>query len=781
MDGHLEEIIIGALLHDVGKVCQRADENPQQMSHERFGERWYESLVADVKKALGDVKPFIAHHHTESISSQLRADLYLVWEADNLSAGERAKGSAKNLEFKFYRPLHAVFVNISLKKLVDINPKAYDAFILSECKIEDFFPRTPKDIDREIYKKIIESFTDKLNNTLVVRNKINFLLNLFEEYFSFIPSETAYDPNNPNVLPDISLYDHSRMTAALASCLYIYFKEKYGKKPGEVSRNDLLKRDEQRYLLVMGDISGIQDFIYNVTYKAALKGLRGRSFFVAFLCEHYVRTVLQEIGLSRANVIYIGGGSFILLLPNTERVKNVIKERTERLNKWLFDNFYEKLYLVVSYVEISGNDVAGRGSLLERWRELSEINYDRKNQKFSNMIQSSLFSPMKEKLLYCTVCYKPCSEGEVEEWEDDHICRYCKDLIEVGRLIPRASFIVGDSSNPDFQIETQGYRLIDTDRFPEASEIVYCMNRRLWDAIPLWIAQFPRESVEFSELAKEAVGAKYLAALRMDVDNLGKIFSVGLPNRLRSLSRVATLSRLLGLFFSSLITEIAKGRIPKDVSFNPFGRRERHLVVVYSGGDDLFVVGAWSDVVEFAIEVRRCFQKYTGDNPDITLSGGLVLFHEKTPIYRIAQEAGEAEEEAKRNKAPGHEKYSLNAFGTVMFWDEWEKGIEESLLPLLEIGERRQNQFEPGFSRALIYKLLRLAELARRMKKDGRDLWVAPRILYVLGRSRPRAHEDIWEGRFLKHAVNKDPTETLRWLERSKGPLCWLDYLIRGG
>ena len=56
------------------------------------------------------------------------------------------------------------------------------------------------------------------------------------------------------------------------------------------------------------------------------------------------------------------------------------------------------------------------------------------------------------------------------------------------------------------------------------------------------------------------IGANKIAALRMDVDNLGRIFSEGLSgdgDSSYSLSRVATLSRLLTHFFKIKIPHIA--------------------------------------------------------------------------------------------------------------------------------------------------------------------------------------------------------------------------------
>src|SRR3712207_7611919 len=84
------------------------------------------------------------------------------------------------------------------------------------------------------------------------------------------------------------------------------------------------RKDADRYLFVRGDISGVQSFLYTITSKGALRMLRARSAFLELLAEHAVAEVLREAGVPRTNVIYVGGGGFQLLLPNTEEAAEEI-------------------------------------------------------------------------------------------------------------------------------------------------------------------------------------------------------------------------------------------------------------------------------------------------------------------------------------------------------------------------------------------------------------------------------------------------------------------------
>ncbi len=95
-----------------------------------------------------------------------------------------------------------------------------------------------------------------------------------------IPSATAFGSK-----PEVSLYDHSKTTAALAVALWRWH-EAQGQTDGAAAQR-LKERsdwDEQKFLLIQGDFFGIQDFIFadgSQTRRDAARLLRGRSFQVS--------------------------------------------------------------------------------------------------------------------------------------------------------------------------------------------------------------------------------------------------------------------------------------------------------------------------------------------------------------------------------------------------------------------------------------------------------------------------------------------------------------------
>lgn len=94
---------------------------------------------------------------------------------------------------------------------------------------------------------------------------------------------------------------------------------------------------------------------------------------------------------------------------------------------------------------------------------------------------------------------------------------------------------------------------------------------------------------------------------------------------------------------------------------------------MYSGGDDLFLVGAWDDLMGFAVDLKRVFSVYT--NGKLTFSAGLGLYSSTYPISRMAEVTGELEELAKNS--PGKNSIALFGSGTEYHRNEKNGGAAE--------------------------------------------------------------------------------------------------------
>jgi CRISPR-associated protein Csm1 len=93
------------------------------------------------------------------------------------------------------------------------------------------------------------------------RGVVTTLLTQMERFLHCVPAATNI------VHPDISLFDHLRVTAAIAEGLYLHHEAK-----GTLDRPETFTDlDTAKWRLVCGDFSGIQDFIYNIVSAGAAR------------------------------------------------------------------------------------------------------------------------------------------------------------------------------------------------------------------------------------------------------------------------------------------------------------------------------------------------------------------------------------------------------------------------------------------------------------------------------------------------------------------------------
>jgi CRISPR-associated protein Csm1 len=216
----------------------------------------------------------------------------------------------------------------------------------------------------------------------------------------------------------------------------------------------------------------------------------------------------------------------------------------------------------------------------------------------------------------------------------------------------------------------------------------------------------------FEHLAQDALeldregsplGKPFLAVLKADVDRLGFLFGFGLRDPHDSkqdratLSRYASLSRMLDLFFTGYLQERLRRDYPQTYT-------------VYAGGDDLLLIGPWRQMIALATDLREQFRRYVDGNPNITLSAGLALCKANQPLNRTVWETEERLEQA---KDAGRDRASLLGEQPVR-WDD--------LLPLLAKAETLNEWLRAGWlNTALVYKVLHFAEERRRAEQPDEN------------------------------------------------------------
>ena len=456
------------------------------------------------------------------------------------------------------------------------------------------------------------------------------------------------DYGNKEYVPDVSLYDHLRTTCAIACCLYM------NEKNGNIDKdyignllNILNKKDNPNYeeyinknifSLIHGDISGVQDFIFNITSKGANKSLKGRSFYLDFLTELCARYVIQELDLSLANILFYGGGHFYILSYNVddERTKNF----EEKINDILFEKFGADLYVAIGKVDLRPIDFLiehmnedARIGIPYKWKESAEATSKRKMRKFGYK-GMELFNPEDsdgDEHKRCPICKNKIKNPH--KLGNENICGNCASFIGIADFLKE--FEKKNSIDYKSKNHTQIFENIKFYNIPSLKEFYSSIHfdnnsynlphgdGNLKIPFKIWSIAFPlvengdkKELMAFSELAKLSEGVEKLAILKMDVDNLGKIITRGL-GKYATLSRLSTLSSMLTLYSTGYIPYLIKKEYSNSV------------YLTYSGGDDTLIVGAWDKVWELAKKINDEFKRFVCYNPDITLSAGVVLVSPK--------------------------------------------------------------------------------------------------------------------------------------------------------
>ena len=658
-------------------------------------------------------------------------------------------------------------------KFPDSKERKFDPHYCPAVAIEasdNSYPSIPYPLteppDLEAYKTIVRTELENLEKK--DWQNLSLLTLILEKYGSCL----SFGEQN------IALIDMVRSTAAVACAL-------------------VDNPDANEIGLIAGDLSGIQKFIYTIASDGALKSLRARSFYLELVTEEIVQQLLEELELPRTNIIYAGGGNlYVLTSNNTTKVKAALDTIRERFNKWLKNTFQGKLFLAIDYLPVSTTALKTK-EFADIWTQVTKNLAKQKLRKFEGDIHD--FIQPKPSHEPCGVCHRDDLQSlkslNHREPDSSSACWMCRTMFELGdELFDVKAIVRSKRSNikggvgriylPNFYYYffSECEEALEVAKNDETVLLVNDWSIKKYhknNTVLLLLGNYAQRSEEkekyqkkagfirANEMAKKAEGIAKVGYLRMDVDRLGRIFAEGLGEN-QTLPRLAGLSRQMSYFFKVYLNSLAKKRkenlleARKSVKIlentKCLTENDRpNLLFIYAGGDDLFVSGAWNEIVEFAFDVYQCFRAYTGKNPDITLSGGISIDIAKFPLYQAAKISGEAEEAAK-----GNGRDSLGLFGGKFKWDEW-LGIQENwavideeirdylspevkpdLWGIFPIVEPLKN-LDINYSRSFIRNLLMTAEAQENMlakiqdkseeqQREIRYYLHLPKIAYTLAR-----------------------------------------------
>lgn len=737
----LMEIALAALVHDVGKLAQRAHGYGEGIGAEAQrlqdmvcptgfnGQPTHlhslytaEFILTHLRDAVPDgidaewvLRLAACHHRPDKSPGSM-----LLAEADRLSAGmEREPSDSAREGFREVR-LQAI-VDAVGGDPVDDQPWVHRLEPLSPAAAYPEDRGQPTDRTQE-YRGLWEDFLESWSRVRLrdPRQYVNRALSVLERYTWCIPSAT-------NARPDISLYDHTKTTIAIACALHL--------------RDQAAEGDGPEFLLVSGEFGGIQDFIYDVKLGQGglARRLRARSFYVWLASESVAHQILWSLGLPLANCVLSAGGRFTLLLPNTEDARQHVRDAYAVLSKWCCTAGEALLRPVIASIPISRAELrADFGLCLEELASARELE---RLQPLGGVLRKG---DGWDESAFVRRMPLPTQDGELD------------DPLDAGRLgsrLPGARYVrLSFGPGLRWKLPFGSFGLSEQEPDPTDCYLVLdleggCGEGQESPVVGRFVARHipvsdTGEALEFTQLAARGAGRAALGYLKADVDNLGLIFTRGLRTSetdRRSISRLATLSRALEIFFAGRVQDLAS---------------EHDAYIVYSGGDDLLAVGPWDAMVRFGLSLREEFRQFTAGNPAWTLSAGLALATGHTPSLVAAEQAEHALEASKTSPsteplpypprradtAVDPPKDSVTMLGCTMPWEDAAEAVAQARA--LE-DSLRGRQLSSGQVR----RLLTCAELYQEWQRTGDVLCCryAPMLVYDIRRNWTKAPPEALE------------------------------------
>ena len=740
-------VTFGCLLHDIGKMSYRTG---IRCKHSQSGYDVVQQVFGEsVPQPILDC---VRWHHSDAI----RADrpecdniAYIACIADNISSAADRREEGDGTGFDPTLPLSPIFLHLNQ---TETNGSRVSVEATTQSGELPLPYLENARLDNHNYKALLFQLKKKLGNLQPTEEWLNSLLAVMETFTTNIPASTSRGES-----PDISLFDHLKTTAAIGACISEYLRDTQQtdyhtalfKKKGQAAF-----WDTEAFLLYSADFSGIQKFIYTISSENALRTLRSRSFFLDFLMEHYVDELLTVCGVSRANLLYSGGGHCYLLLPNTAPVRQAADAWNTRFNEWLFDEFGTQLFLAHGYTACTANQLTNTPAKDTPYKQMfrrvsAAIAQHKLHRVTAQQLRRLNQQPLGDQGRECRICGRTTTLMKNRER-----CYWCGRFEDISNKIQDCSvYVVSNQPSPLANFSLPGAtkdkvhicmtNQIEARSLMEQGDTIariytkntFCTGMKY--SACLYVGDHAFSNL-MEELADNSTGIRRLAVCRMDVDDLGHAFVSGFEQLDKlddkqfhyvTISRTSSFSRQMSLFFKRYINGI--------LSKERDGNRLK-LSIVYSGGDDVFLVGAWNDIIEAAIRIQQAFEEFTCGT--LHISAGVGIFNSHFPIRSAALQTAELEQVAKE-----HITQPKDASGTcikknaIALFDSYEKQHVYSWSDFTDgvLGEKEtvlkeffDNNDDRGNS-----VLYRINELLKGVKEKGRINLA--RYAYLLARLEP--------------------------------------------
>ncbi len=827
-------IAFAAMLHDLGKLAERArlDYSSEQIEiHKHIycpyhdnGAAKYHSHVHAAYSAMAisqiesylpeivgqDLTPFAAWGSKDADDSLINAaamhhrpSTFLQWvlaTADRLASGFERDFEQYNVEreHNHYRSrLYPLLSELGTSEQEQQNTPIL-RYPLQPLCVDALYPQPASNcepVDNETaqqeYRKLWDFFCAGLQNIPAShRQQWPLWLDHFDSLWMAtshaIPSATVR-----NTRPDVSLYDHCKATAALATALWRYHAElEHDPLKIQASLSNRSDYSEEKFLLIQGDVFGIQNLIFaqgGDTQKMAAKLLRGRSFYVSLLAETAALRVMEALELPTTSQILNAAGKFLLVAPNTPRIRERLDSIRQEINQWFLENTYGEAGLGLAMTAACSSDFTAASAdgssryqhLLNRlFRELEK----QKFQRFS-LCSSDAPAPVFTRYLeqvqasggVCAVNGRQPCDPDAEK-ETLLISKMAADQIDLGywlsqRHLSRLMLLREPQTQRCLRLPLFGFYVAmvsDEEQSGKFGQLAANgVLRRCWDLslpksgdTPLfqgyarryingWVPTFTQHDIAYAErygtVAGEMKNGDIKSLEHLACENKRLDETEQNDSRWLGITALGVLQGDIDNLGALFETGLKKPSFAKTASlsrqFNLFFTTclpylcQKNTVLtntytVFAGGDDFFLMGPWRSQQDLALAMQKDFARYVGNNPLVHFSVGLLQVKPGYPVRAMAEAAEEALMLAKQHKNPQDEviKNAISIYGQVVGWADY-----EALLKLSDRLDslREEHRFSAGFT----YRLLELCDLAAQEKTTPAAALWRSRLAYQIRRN----------------------------------------------
>jgi CRISPR-associated protein Csm1 len=820
-------VALAAYLHDLGKFAERAgafDKDPRLDAHltlycptrQEGGRQWFThrhaahtALAFDlIEKHLpdllgGDPSPFVGRVHadnpagveaTDSLvnaaAAHHRPDTFLQWV---VATADRVASGFEREEFEQYNASkdeiqgglnHYTARLLTLFEQVRAGGSSASGNILHfRYPLQPLAPQTIfpvkaqgcelRDNERakREYRKLWDGFVAGLE-TIPRSHRSNWPLwldhfdSLWLVFTQAIPAATAF-----KIKPEVSLYDHSRTSAALAVALWRWHMA--NDQTDSVAARAMRERTEYavpKFLLVQGDFFGIQNFLFAAggeTRKQAAKLLRGRSFQVSLFTELAALRLLDELALPPTSQVLNAAGKFLIVAPNTESTRETLHRLRAEFDAWFLEHTFGMAGMGLAWKQALCSDfLKGQEGTTSRYEKLLEcLHRDLEKAKYRRFDLCARGMPVLAGDFPYGVCeYNGRLPADrAREDQKPASCALSRDQVVIGEALPRFDRLLVLQHQAAQQLhenpahENPGLRKLELHLFHYALAFTKEQNasgqfgqfaragtlRRCWDFSgpecadaegeePLWAGYarrfisgyVPRVSaadrttfrkryngVEDLPEEDELKTFDMLACEDREQDENGEWLGIQALGVLKG-----DIDDLGELFRAGLQSPTFAKTAALSRQVNGFfaiylpwllSREFRNVYTVFAGGDDFFLIGPWRTTQRLAARMRQEFARYVAANPGIHFSAGIATQKPGAPIGALAELAEDALDAAKKREG----KDAMTCFGETFCWATWPE-LEKALTDLEGLHARAT------LSSGYIYRLLQFIDMRKR-EKDG--------------------------------------------------------------